>query len=281
MVAHSLLVVFLLVGAVLIFAANSGIAWALYPFLERCPRRGISGHLRILSRRRRRIGPRWSNRRRRPGGTVHSQKERFRLSEQRHRFLSPAGRCGTEGQLDAVVFYDKPILKFARLLETYLAVAPGGWRTFPGGVHLAWRETESAQGDQGGTAGTGPLPDPLHRHHEAHAASAFYPSPFTEAAILTIDGVGEWATTTIGQGEGNEIKTAEGAAISAFTGLALFRVYLLLRISYQLRRIQAHGPGAVWRTQICRCDPGELIDLKADGSFRLNLEYFNFLQARP
>jgi len=118
-----------------------------------------------------------------------------------HANLKPDG-------LDAVVFYDKPVLKFARLLETYLAVAPGGWRTFPRvlsdwlGGKLDLRKTIRAELPElradCGILFTG--------HHQSHAASAFYPSPFEEAAILTIDGVGEWATTTVGHGRGSEIK---------------------------------------------------------------------------
>jgi len=140
----------------------------------------------------------------------------------------------TCGQLDAVVFYDKPILKFARVLETYLAVAPGGWRTFPTvlsnwlGERLDLRGTLRKE-----------LPE-LHaacailfaEHHQSHAASAFYPSPFNDAAILTIDGVGEWATTTIGLGRGAEIRLIEemrfphsvGLLYSAFTDYCGFRI---------------------------------------------------------
>src|SRR5947209_14435063 len=100
-------------------------------------------------------------------------------------------------ELDAVAFYDKPILKFARLLETYLAVAPGGLRTFPAimpswlGEKLNLRKT--IRDEMPGLAAEYPIL--FTEHHQAHAASAFYPSPFTESAILTIDGVGEWATT--------------------------------------------------------------------------------------
>src|SRR6516164_1734731 len=111
-------------------------------------------------------------------------------------------------QLDAVVFYDKPILKFARLLETYLAVAPGGWRTFPVvlpswlGEKLNLRKTIQEEIPEL----TPSCPILFTEHHQSHAASAFYPSPFDEAAILTIDGVGEWATTTIGRGRGRDIE---------------------------------------------------------------------------
>jgi len=119
-------------------------------------------------------------------------------------------RCAklTPAQLDAVVFYDKPVLKFTRLLETYLAVAPGGWRTFPTvlsnwlGEKLDLRKT--IRGALPGLRAGCPIF--FTEHHQSHAASAFYPSPFDAAAILTIDGVGEWATTTIGHGHGREIK---------------------------------------------------------------------------
>jgi carbamoyltransferase len=185
----------------------------------------------------------------------------------------------TPAQLDAVVFYDKPILKFARLLESYLAVAPGGWRTFPTalsnwlGEKLDLRKAIRAE-----------LPELrldcqilFTEHHQSHAASAFYPSPFDEAAILTIDGVGEWATTTIGHGRGNEIKMLKelrfphslGLIYSAFTDYCGFRIN---SGEYKLMGLAPYGEpryaGAI------RC---ELLDLKPDGSFWLNLEYFNFL----
>ena len=94
-------------------------------------------------------------------------------------------------------------------------------------------------------------------HHQAHAASAFYPSPFTEAAILTIDGVGEWATTTIGIGRGRGNRIARRSALSAFARAALFGVHGLLRIPHQFRRIQIDGPRALRRAEICRCHPRE------------------------
>ena len=112
------------------------------------------------------------------------------------------------GDLDCVVFYDKPVLKFTRLLETYLAVAPGGWRTFPEvvsnwlGGKLDLRKT--IRDELPGLRAACPIL--FTAHHQAHAASAFYPSPFAEAAILTIDAVGEWATTTIGRGRGDQIE---------------------------------------------------------------------------
>src|SRR5271163_2648434 len=184
------------------------------------------------------------------------------------------------GDLDAVVFYDKPVLKFTRLLETYLAVAPGGWRTFPTAVSnwlgekLDLRKAIRAE-----------LPY-LHPdcqilftgHHQSHAASAFYPSPFDEAAILTIDGVGEWATTTISHGRDREIKMLKelrfphslGLVYSAFTDYCGFRIN---SGEYKLMGLAPYGEPKF--ADIIR---RELLDIKPDGSFWLNLDYFNFLR---
>src|SRR5450756_1064795 len=186
----------------------------------------------------------------------------------------------TLAQLDAVVFYDKPILKFARLLETYLAVAPGGWRTFPTvlsnwlGEKLDMRKAIRAE-----LPGLRTSCEILFtEHHQAHAASAFYPSPFEEAAILTIDGVGEWATTTIGHGRGSEIKMLKelrfphslGLVYSAFTDYCGFRIN---SGEYKLMGLAPYGEPK-YADAIRR----ELLDIKPDGSFWLNLDYFNFLR---
>jgi carbamoyltransferase len=183
-------------------------------------------------------------------------------------------------QLDAVVFYDKPVLKFARLLETYLAVAPGGWRTFPTvlsnwlGEKLDLRKTIREE-----LPGLRPeCPVLFTAHHQAHAASAFFPSPFAEAAILTIDGVGEWATTTIGCGRGHEIRLLKelrfphslGLLYSAFTDYCGFRIN---SGEYKLMGLAPYGEPKYADT-IRR----HLLDLKPDGSFHLNLDYFNFLR---
>jgi carbamoyltransferase len=186
----------------------------------------------------------------------------------------------TLAQLDAVVFYDKPILKFTRLLETYLAVAPGGWRTFPTvmsnwlGEKLDLRKAIRAE-----------LPELrpdcqilFTEHHQSHAASAFYPSPFDEAAILTIDGVGEWATTTIGHGRGSEIKIHKelrfphslGLVYSAFTDYCGFRIN---SGEYKLMGLAPYG-----EPKYAEAIRRELLDIKPDGSFWLNLDYFNFLR---
>jgi carbamoyltransferase len=169
-----------------------------------------------------------------------AQEERFTRRKNDERFprhavdfcLKFAGT--SEGDIDAVVFYDKPIIKFARLLESYLAVAPHGLMTFPR-VLPSWlaeklnlRKTIRDE-----------LPNIrkdckvlFTEHHQSHAASAFYPSPFEEAAILTVDGVGEWATTTIGRGAGNEVEILKelrfphslGLLYSAFTAYCGFRI---------------------------------------------------------
>ena len=182
-------------------------------------------------------------------------------------------------QLDAVVFYDKPGLKFARVLETYLAVAPRGWRTFPTVVSNWLGERLDLRGTI-----RNELPELradcavlFTEHHQAHAASAFYPSPFSEAAILTVDGVGEWATTTIGVGRGSEIKMIEelrfphslGLLYSAFTDYCGFRIN---SGEYKLMGLAPYG-----EPKYANAIRENLLEVKADGSFRLNLDYFDFL----
>jgi carbamoyltransferase len=185
----------------------------------------------------------------------------------------------TTAQLDAVVFYDKPVLKFTRLLETYLAVAPAGWRTFPT-VMSNWLGGKLDLRKLIRTALPGLRPDCgilFTEHHQSHAASAFYPAPFEEAAILTIDGVGEWATTTIGHGRGNEIKMLEELRFPHSLGLvySTFTDYCGFRINsgeYKLMGLAPYG-----EPKYADAIRHELMDIKPDGSFRLNLDYFNFL----
>ena len=191
----------------------------------------------------------------------------------RHAHLTPA-------QLDAVVFYDKPVLKFTRLLETYLAVAPGGWRTFPTvlanwlGGRLDLRKTIRTE-----LPGLRPdCPILFTAHHQSHAASAFYPSPFDEAAILTIDGVGEWATTTIGYGRGRETRILKELRFPHSLGLlySAFTYYCGFRINsgeYKLMGLAPYGEPK-YADAIRR----ELLDIKPDGSFWLNPGYFDFLR---
>lgn len=215
-----------------------------------------------------------------------AQEERFTRKKNdpdfpRHAIDACLRQAGlTAAELDAVTFYDKPILKFARLLETYLAVAPGGWRTFPLvlpswlGEKLNLRKTIREE-----LPNLRPdCPILFTQHHQAHAASAFYPSPFDEAAIVTIDGVGEWATTTVGVGRGREIRLLKelrfphslGLLYSAFTAYCGFRIN---SGEYKLMGLAPYGEPR-YADSIYR----ELLDLKPDGSFWLNLDYFDFLK---
>ncbi len=214
-----------------------------------------------------------------------AQEERFSRRKNDSEFPRLAARyCLREGglkpgDLDAVVFYDKPVAKFARLLETYLAVAPGGWRSFgaflPGwlGEKLNLPATIREE-----LPGLGPgTPVLFSSHHQAHAASAFYPSPFQEAAILTVDGAGEWSTTTVGRGRGADIEMIEeirfphslGLLYSAFTAYCGFRVN---SGEYKLMGLAPYG-----EPRFASLIRDHLIDLRPDGSFHLNLEYFKFL----
>jgi len=184
-------------------------------------------------------------------------------------------------QLDAVVFYDKPIIKFARMLESYLAVAPGGWSTFPRvlptwlGEKLNLRST--IRYEMAGLPESCPIL--FTEHHQAHAASAFFPSPFEEAAILTVDGVGEWATTTVGAGQGNEVTMLEelrfphslGLLYSAFTAYCGFRIN---SGEYKLMGLAPYG-----EPKFVDVIYEHLLAVKDDGSLRLNLDYFQFLRS--
>ena len=183
------------------------------------------------------------------------------------------------GDLDYVAFYEKPYLKFERLLETYLAFAPAGLRSFRQAIPLWLREKLHLRRviRRGlGREYTGPLVFP--EHHETHAASAFFPSPFQEAAILTVDGVGEWATSTIAVGEGNKVRILQeqrfphslGLLYSAFTYYCGFRVN---SGEYKLMGLAPYGE-PIYADKI----RDHLLDIKKDGSFRMDLQYFNYCQ---
>ena len=214
-----------------------------------------------------------------------AQEERFSRKKNDERFPRQAVEfclhfAGISAeQLDAVVFYDKPITKFTRMLETYLTVAPRGLTTFPRvlpgwlGEKLNLRKTIRAE--LPGLRADCPIL--FTEHHQAHAASAYYPSPFEEAAILTIDGVGEWATTTIGRGQGDTIEPllelrfphSLGLLYSAFTAYCGFRIN---SGEYKLMGLAPYGEPRFVQTIY-----DHLIDVQPDGSFWLNLEYFDFL----
>ena len=178
-------------------------------------------------------------------------------------------------ELDYVTFYEKPFLKFDRILHSYLTYAPVGLRSFLMAIPLWIRERiwmKELIRRELGCACKVLFPE----HHESHAASAFFPSPFSEAAFLTCDGVGEWTTTSYGVGRGNQIQMlAElrfphslGLLYSAFTYFTGFRVN---SGEYKLMGLAPYGQPK-YRDLILR----ELIDLKHDGSFRLNMKYFNY-----
>ena len=181
------------------------------------------------------------------------------------------------GDVDAVVFYDKPLLKFERILETYLSVAPRGFSSFLKAGPLWLKEKlytdRSIRDSLGGFTGQVLYAE----HHESHAASAFFPSPFDEAAILTIDGVGEWATASIGHGKGNDIDLAKelqwpdslGLLYSAFTYHTGFKVN---SGEYKVMGLAPYG-----EPKYVDAIYSHLLDLKEDGSFRLEQKYFNYL----
>ncbi|MCP4190291.1 MAG: carbamoyltransferase [Planctomycetaceae bacterium] len=214
-----------------------------------------------------------------------AQEERFTRKKHDYGFpqqaidycLSEAGLTASE--LDHVGFYDKPIRKFERLLETYVSYAPAGYRSFRKAIPLWLRQKlhlprEMDRGLHGQYKGRYVFAD----HHESHAASAFFPSPFDDATIITFDGVGEWATTCIGSGHGNRLELTEeirfphsiGLLYSAFTYYTGFRVN---SGEYKVMGLAPYGE-PVYRDTILE----HLIDLKEDGSYRLDMSYFNYCQ---
>jgi carbamoyltransferase len=214
-----------------------------------------------------------------------AQEERFSRKKHDERFPANAvdfclEEAGIEAaELDAVVFYEKPLVKFERLLETYLAFAPRGlfsfFRAMPQWLqqklHLP-REIDKGLG--GGYSG----PIYFTTHHEAHAASAFYPSPFEEAAIITLDGVGEWTTTSWSVGRGNKLELRAEVRFPHSLGLlySAFTYYTGFRVNsgeYKLMGLAPYGEPRY--AQLIR---DHLIRLKDDGSFWLDMRYFNYCQ---
>lgn len=187
--------------------------------------------------------------------------------------------------LAAVAFYDKPFLKFERLLETYHGFAPRGMASFHSAIPVWIKEKlfmKKLLREQLAELGDGKVPIYYPEHHLSHAASAFYPSPFQEAAILTIDGVGEWATTTIGYGRGNDITILKelhfphsvGLLYSAFTYYTGFAVN---SGEYKLMGLAPYGnPGSNRVREFAEKIENELVDIRADGSILLNMEYFSY-----
>jgi carbamoyltransferase len=212
-----------------------------------------------------------------------AQEERFTRKKHDSEFPRQSveyclGEAGIKASdLAYIAFYEKPLRKFERLLETYLAFAPRGFTSFRKALPV-WLK-EKLYHRRMLRAG---VPDATNAklvftdHHESHAASAFFPSPFERAAILTIDGVGEWSTTTVGVGEGHQIQMLQqirfphslGLLYSAFTYYCGFKVN---SGEYKLMGLAPYGK-PIYRDQILE----KLITLRDDGSFRLNLDYFDY-----
>jgi carbamoyltransferase len=213
-----------------------------------------------------------------------AQEERFTRKKHDSRYPRHAVTyCLEEGgvklsDLDYVVFYDKPFLKFERLLETYVSFAPSGLQSFRMAMPLWVREKLFQKSMLGKELDGFDWQNKLlfTEHHLSHAASAFYPSPFQEALVLTMDGVGEWATTSAAMGRGRNLEVIKemhfphslGLLYSAFTYYTGFKVN---SGEYKLMGLAPYGRPKFVQTILDR-----LIDLKPDGSFRLSLEYFDY-----
>ena len=220
--------------------------------------------------------------------TAAAQEERFSRKKHDARFPINAIKYVLEenriklSEIDYIVFFEKPFLKFERLLETYLAFAPKGFKSFSMSMPIWLREKlfqkklifdELNQIDEN-------FNDikkiKFSEHHYSHAASAFFPSPFKEAIVLTLDGVGEWATTTVSIGKENNLEIIKeihfphslGLLYSAFTYYTGFKVN---SGEYKLMGLAPYGE-PIYKELILK----ELIDVKDDGSFRLNMKYFNY-----
>lgn len=214
-----------------------------------------------------------------------AQEERFTRKKHDPDFpTNAAAYCLQEaglnpGDLDYIAFYDKPLTKFERLLETYLAFAPQGFRSFCLAMPLWLKDKlHMRQAISRAIPGAEKARLVFTDHHESHAASAFFPSPFDEAAILTLDGVGEWSTTTYGVGRGNRIELTHqmqfphslGLLYSAFTYYCGFKVN---SGEYKLMGLAPYG-----RPIYAQAIYDNLMDLKDDGSFWLDMRYFNYCQ---
>ncbi|MBI4689941.1 MAG: carbamoyltransferase [Nitrospirae bacterium] len=211
-----------------------------------------------------------------------AQEERFTRKKHDPDFPKHAIEyCLKEGniaikEVDYVAFYDKPFIKFERIVETYLAYAPRGLRSFLMAVPLWLKDklwmSKLIRDELGGYEGDIIFPE----HHESHAASAFYPSPFEEAAFLTIDGVGEWTTTSFGIGRGNNIEMqyelqfphSLGLLYSAFTYYTGFKVN---SGEYKVMGLAPYG-----EPKYANLIYEHLVDIREDGSFKLNMKYFNY-----
>ena len=221
--------------------------------------------------------------------TAAAQEERFTRKKHDAGFPENALKyCLTQGgcdlkDIDYIVFYDKPLVKFERLLETYLAYAPKGFRSFVAAMPIWLKEKlylkstlKRELATLSGLKEKNLPPLLFNEHHRSHAASAFFPSPYEKAAVLCLDGVGEWATSSVWLGEGNRL-TAKweidfphslGLLYSAFTYYTGFKVN---SGEYKLMGLAPYG-----EPKYVDLILEHLLDLKADGTFRLNMRYFNY-----
>lgn len=216
-------------------------------------------------------------------GRIVSAAQEERFTRKKHDSSFPKNAIGyclqnsglKSNDLDFVAFYDKPFIKFERILETYLAFAPRGIRSFVKAVPLwikqkVWiKEVISKELDYDGLI---LFPE----HHESHASSAFFPSPFQEAVFLTIDGVGEWTTTSYGLGKDNNITVLGEIKFPHSLGLlySAFTYYTGFRVNSGEYKVMGLAPYGEPRYKDLILN--ELMDLKEDGSFKLNMKYFNY-----
>lgn len=210
-----------------------------------------------------------------------AQEERFSRKKHDHRFPKAAVeaclKAGglTVDDIDHVVFYEKPFSKFARILDTHLAFAPRGLKAFMMAIPSWITEklwipglVEEALGTQ--------RPLLFADHHESHAASAFFPSPFDRAAVLTIDGVGEWATSSYGVGEGNRVTLHREMHFPHSLGLLYSAVTYFTGFKVNSGEYKVMGLAPYGEPRFVKQIKEHLIDLREDGSFSMNQEYFNY-----
>ncbi|MHA1548815.1 MAG: carbamoyltransferase N-terminal domain-containing protein, partial [Alphaproteobacteria bacterium] len=196
-------------------------------------------------------------------------------------YVLSAGKLALD-DVDFVAFYDKPFLKFERLLETYLAFAPRGFSSFRMAMPI-WVSDKLFLKDLLAKNLRGHSGSPIDKqkllfaeHHVSHAASAFYPSPFERAAVLTVDGVGEWATTTTGYGDGRDLQITQEILFPHSLGLlySAFTFYTGFRVNSGEYKVMGLAPYGVPRFRDLILD--RLVDLKDDGSFHLDQAYFDY-----
>ena len=206
----------------------------------------------------------WAHCRRRAGRAIHAQEARFRVP-------------------DHIVFYDKPFVKFERLLETYLAFAPRGFGSFVTSLPVwlkdklfqktvisdALKENFGKDVDWGARL-------LFSEHHLSHAASAFFPSPFEEAAVLTMDGVGEWTTTSLAVGHGNQLSVEKEIRFPHSLGLLYSAMTYYTGFKVNSGEYKVMGLAPYGEPRFAKVIKDHLIDIKEDGSFHLDMSYFNY-----